>query len=284
MQWIPAKWNLPIIKISGEGVFETQENCDRLNKMFTDRHDKNCVIIFEGMEYTPSEGSLYSPCSELIQHLISKGYYVYAFVSDAPPEQWKGESCYFSNVRDPSETTTKLMNVEYNLGNFRKTNLSIDKYKQMPFTFTVVDMDLKKSTELNMSGDIEGQLGNNYICVIDKNLVDDSGGGLAAGGSDFLSRKSAGDAQKGSKQNKSKQKVKDLQQLTQSTSDQLSSITSTVPLGTVKAGAADAFSASLPNLSGLPPPPVSGLPPPPGSKIGGTVRRNPKTNLTRRLR
>jgi len=305
MQWIPAEWNLPIIKISGEGVFETKENCAKLNTAFTKKHNKNCVIIFEGMEYTPSEDPLYSPCSELIQHLISEGYYVYAFVRDTPPEGWKVKTCYFSKVPDPSETTTKLMNVEYNLGNFRKKNLSIDKYTQMPFTFTVVDMDLVNPTKLDMQGDIESQLGDNYICVIKKPLDDDSGGlaagggSLAAGGTNgsaFRSRKDAGNAQKESKQKLSKQKVskqkvEDLQQLTQSINTQIAPYTSSGTLGVSKASAADAFSASLPTLSGLPPPPgdqtlPSGLPPPPppGTSFGGTIRRKPKSNLTRRVR
>jgi hypothetical protein len=287
MQWIPAEWNLPIIKISGEGVFETKENCDKLNTAFTKRHDNKCVIIFEGMEYTPSEGSLYSPCSELIQHLISKGYYVYAFVRNDPPKGWKEGTCYFSQVPDPSETTTTLMNVEYNLGNFRKKNLSIDKYKDM--SVTVVDMDLVNPTKLDMSGDIESQLGDNYICVIDKPSGDDSGGlaagggSLAAGGTNgsakndpFRSRKDAGNAQKESKQKASTQKVEDLQKIDQTIKTQLAPITSTVPLGASKAGAADAFSASLPTLSGLPPRP--------GTSFGGTIRRKPKSNLTRRAR
>jgi hypothetical protein len=301
MQWIPAEWNLPIIKISGEGVFETKENCAKLNTAFTKKHNKNCVIIFEGMEYTPSEDPLYSPCSELIQHLISEGYYVYAFVRDTPPEGWKVKTCYFSKVPDPSETTTKLMNVEYNLGNFRKKNLSIDKYKDM--SVTVVDMDLVNPTKLDMQGDIESQLGDNYICVIKQPLDDDSGGlaagggSLAAGGTNgsakygpFRSRKDSGNAQKESKQKVSKQRVskqtgEDLQQLTQSINTQLAPYTSSGPLGVRRGRAADALSASLPTLSGIPPPPGDQTtPPPPGTSFGGTIRRKPKSNLTRRVR
>jgi len=300
MQWIPAEWNLPIIKISGEGVFETKENCAKLNTAFTKKHNKNCVIIFEGMEYTPSEDPLYSPCSELIQHLISEGYYVYAFVRDTPPEGWKVKTCYFSKVPDPSETTTKLMNVEYNLGNFHKKNQSIDKYKDM--SVTVVDMDLVNPTKLDMQGDIESQLGDNYICVIKKPLDDSGGlaaggGSLAAGGTNgsarygaYRSRKDAGNSQKESKQKVSKQRVskqtgEDLQQLTQSINTQLAPYTSSGPLGVRRGRAADALSASLPTLSGIPPPPGDQTtPPPPGTSFGGTIRRKPKSNLTRRVR
>lgn len=295
MTWISATWNLPIIKISGEGVFETKDNCDRLNEAFTGRHDKNCVIIFEGMDYmspttpNPSGNTLYSPCSELIQHLISKGYYVYAFVSSpSTPNGWTGGPCYFSQVDDPYETTTKLMIVEYNLGNFRSTRLTVDKYRKMStdnptFTFTMFNMNLTQSTPLDMSGDIGNQLGDNYICVINKSPI--TGGGLTAGGGSvatFRTRQAADRARKGSKQTK----VSLLQQQKGSVAAQLAPVTSTVPLGASKIGATDAFSASLQNLSPLPPPP-SGQPPgppPAGTGFGGTVRRKPTSRLTRRVR